>query len=172
MHTDSRTGQLLHEDHHRVIDLLNALDACLDAWLEGRTDDGAVPVASAADRALLAALAKEFGEDLERHFALEEDALFPAIAAAGAYELTTDLAADHEALRPVARRFARLCTLVLRNDADGGFDEESWPLFQHFSRQLSEGLVLHIQKEETTLLAAIDAVLPPDQDMALAGAYR
>ena len=29
MHTDSLTGHILHDDHHRVLDLLNRLDAFL-----------------------------------------------------------------------------------------------------------------------------------------------
>lgn len=153
MHTDSPTGRILHEDHHRAIDWLNALEARLAFW----TDDAPASPLGDPDRALLSALAEEFGEALEQHFALEEE-LFPAIAAAGAYELTADLAADHEELRPIARRFARFCALALRE----GFDEESWPAFRHFGQRLVEGLVLHIQKEETTLLAAIDALPAPD----------
>ena len=162
MHTDSQTGQLLHDDHHRTIDLLNAFEAYIE-----RTTEDRVPSFDTADRALLASLGKELGQSFERHFVLEEQCLFPAIAAAGAYELTADLLADHDALRPLGRRFARLCALALRE----GFDEESWPVFRHFGRQLIDGLVLHIQKEETALLGAIDAVLTPAQDATLARAY-
>lgn len=162
MHTDSRTGQLLHDDHHRAIDLLNAFEA----YLERTTEDDIPPLDPDA-RALLAALGKELGQDLERHFILEEQYLFPPIAAAGAYEMTADLSADHETLRPLVRRIARLCALALRE----GFDEESWPVFRHFGHQLIDSLVLHIQKEETALLSAVDAVLTPAQDVTLARAY-
>lgn len=162
MHTDSQTGQLLHDDHHRTIDLLNAFEAYIE-----RTSEDDVPSLDPDGRTLLATLGKELGQDLERHFLLEELALFPPIAAAGAYEMTADLMADHEALRPLARRLARLCALALRE----GFDEESWPVFRHFGHQLIDGLVLHIQKEETALLSAVDAVLTPAQDVALARAY-
>ncbi|QCO18495.1 hemerythrin domain-containing protein (plasmid) [Azospirillum brasilense] len=162
MHTDSKTGQLLHDDHHRTIDLLNAFEA----YLERMEDD--IPHLDADGRGLLATLGKELGQDLERHFLLEEQCLFPPIAAAGAYEMTADLSTDHEALRPLVRRIARLCALALRE----GFDEESWPAFRHFGHQLIDGLVLHIQKEETALLSAVDAVLTPSQDVALARAYR
>lgn len=163
MHTDSRTSQLLHDDHHRTIDLLNAFEAYIE-----RTTEDEVPHLDSDGRALLATLGKELGQDLERHFILEEQCLFPPIAAAGAYGMTADLTADHETLRPLVRRIARLCALALRE----GFDEESWPVFRHFGHQLIEGLVLHIQKEETALLAAVDAVLTPAQDVTLARAYR
>lgn len=163
MHTDSQTGQLLHDDHHRTIDLLNAFETYLE-----RTREDEIPHLDADGRVLLATLGKELGQDLERHFILEERCLFPPIAAAGAYEMTADLSADHEALRPLFRRIARLCALALRE----GFDEESWPVLRHFGQQLIDGLVLHIQKEETALLSAVDAVLTPAQDVALARAYR
>lgn len=162
MHTDSKTGQLLHDDHHRTIDLLNAFEAYLE-----RTTEDDIPHLDVDGRVLLATLGKELGQDLERHFLLEEQWLFPPIAAAGAYEMTADLSTDHEALRPLVRRITRLCALALRE----GFDEESWPVFRHFGQQLIEGLVLHIQKEETALLSAVDAVLTPAQDVSLARAY-
>lgn len=161
MHADSRTGQLLHEDHHRVIDLLNALDRFLA--LAGEAEPPACDGPDA--RKLLTALSAELGRELERHFALEE-ALFPRIAAAGAYELTADLDADHQTLLPLARRLARLCDLALRE----GFDEETWPVFRYFGRELVDGLVLHIQKEEGSLLAAVDEVLTPEQDAQFADA--
>ncbi|PWC59672.1 hypothetical protein TSH7_19945 [Azospirillum sp. TSH7] len=162
MHTNSQTGQLLHDDHHRTIDLLNVFEAYLQ-----RTPEDDVPTLDVDGRALLATLGKELGQDLERHFILEEQGLFPPIATAGAYEMTADLEADHEALRPLVRRLARLCALALRE----GFDEESWPVFRHFGHQLIDGLVLHIQKEETALLSAVDDVLTPAQDVTLASAY-
>ena len=162
MHTDCQTGQLLHDDHHRTIDLLNAFEAYLE-----RTGEDDIPHLDADGRVLLATLGKELGQDLERHFLLEEQWLFPPIAAAGAYEMTADLSTDHEALRPLVHRVARLCALALRE----GFDEESWPVFRHFGQHLIDGLVLHIQKEETALLSAVDAILTPAQDSALARAY-
>ncbi|MBP2316341.1 hemerythrin domain-containing protein [Azospirillum soli] len=162
MHTESQTGQLLHDDHHRTIDLLNTFEACIE-----RTTEDHIPPLGPEDRALLATLGTELGQSLERHFMLEEEFLFPPIAAAGAYEMTADLLADHETLRPLAQRLARLCALALRE----GFDEESWPVFRHFGRELIDGLVLHIQKEETALLGAVDAVLTPAQDATLAQAY-
>lgn len=148
MHTDSLIGQRFHDDHHRVIDLLNDLDAFLTG-----AGEGGIPEPAAIPSTLLPALEEELGTELDRHFA-EEEALFPAIAAAGGHELTADLSADHESLRPLARRLARLCALVRRE----GFDAESWPVFAHFGGELVEGLVLHIQKEESSLLPAIDAI--------------
>lgn len=49
MHTDSQTGQLLHDDHHRTIDLLNAFEAYLE-----RTTEDDIPRLDADGRALLA----------------------------------------------------------------------------------------------------------------------
>ncbi len=155
MHTESPTGQRIHDDHHRVVALLNDLEAFLD----GTRDDDAPALAAAPDRRLLAALEAELGAGLADHFDTEEE-LFPAIAAAGGHELTADLMADHAALRPLATRLARLSALALRD----GFDEESWAVFRSFSRNLIEGLVLHIQKEETTLLAVVDALLLPAEE--------
>ncbi|WP_257792293.1 hypothetical protein [Azospirillum humicireducens] len=41
MHTDSLTGRILHDDHHRVLDLLDRLDALLPAD-DDRTFAGAM----------------------------------------------------------------------------------------------------------------------------------
>lgn len=48
MHTESRTGQLLHEDHHRLIDLLNELETHLERWKDKR-----LPVPDAAEHQAL-----------------------------------------------------------------------------------------------------------------------
>jgi hemerythrin-like domain-containing protein len=160
MHTDSLTGQILHEDHHRVLDLLNRLDA-----LFARHGEDALPVLTAEDRDSIAVLAAELDGPLERHFAAEE-ALFPALAAAGGHEWTADLLDDHEHIRPVARRLGRFCALALRE----GFDWESWPVFRSFGEELVRALFLHIQKEETTLVPATDTLLSADDDRAFAKA--
>ncbi|MBP2301158.1 hemerythrin domain-containing protein [Azospirillum picis] len=165
MHTDSLTGQILHDDHHRVLALLDGLEAFIGRYGE----DTLPPPPCGEDRIRLAALAEELDSGpiggLERHFAVEE-ALFPALAAAGGHELTADLLADHAHILPIARRLGRLCRLGLRD----GFDAELWPVFRGFADELVRSLPLHIQKEETTLLPATDALLTSQDDRLLAGA--
>ncbi|PWC35899.1 hemerythrin domain-containing protein [Azospirillum sp. TSO35-2] len=162
MHTDSLTGRILHDDHHRVLDLLDRLEAFL-----GRHAGDAVPppLAASPDRALVATLADELDGGLDGHFAAEE-ALFPALAAAGGHELTAALLTDHAHILPLARRLGRLCRLALRE----GFDSETWPVFHSFGGELVDALVAHIETEETTLLPATDALLSPADDAAFAGA--
>jgi hypothetical protein len=64
MHTDSQTGQLLHDYHHRTIGLLNAFEGYIE-----RTAENRIPVLDAPeDRDLLAARGEELGQGLERHF--------------------------------------------------------------------------------------------------------
>lgn len=160
MHTDSLTGRILHDDHHRVMELLDRLEA-----LFGRHGEDSLPVLTAEERDTVAALAAELDGPLESHFSAEE-ALFPALAVAGGHEWTADLLDDHEHMRPIIRRLGRFCALALRE----GFDWDSWPVFRSFGEELVRALVLHIQKEETTLVPATDALLSAEEDRAFASA--
>ncbi|WP_042703348.1 hemerythrin domain-containing protein [Azospirillum sp. B506] len=162
MHTDSLTGRLLHDDHHRVMDLLDRLDT-----LFGRHGGDSLPVLTAEERNIVVDLAAELDGPLESHFAAAE-ALFPVLASAGGHEWTADLLEDHEHMRPIARRLGRFCALALRE----GFDRDSWPVLRSFGEELVRVLVLHIQKEETTLVPATDALLSAEEDRAFSAAMN
>jgi hypothetical protein len=58
--------------------------------------------------------------------------------------------------------------LALKND----FEPETWLAFRGFARALVRDLIFHIQKEETSLLPAIEDALDAATDQRLAAAYR
>jgi hemerythrin-like domain-containing protein len=163
MHASTETGRLLHADHHRTIDLVNRVEAFV-----AETSDEIVAAVAPAVRALLEDMHQFLAEELEPHFEFEEQAVFPIVRAGGAYALAAALVEEHAAIRPLARRVRAVCARALQE----GFDPETWPVFRVFAKVLADRMVLHLQKEETTLLQAIDAALGADGDRRLAKVYR
>jgi len=164
MHASTETGRLLHEDHHRTIDLVNRVEA----FLAETSDETVAAITSSAVRALLEDMHQFLAEELEPHFEFEEQAVFPIVRAGGAYALAAALVDEHAAIRPLARRVRAVCAQALQE----GFDAEIWPVFRVFAEALADRMVFHLQKEETTLLQAIDAALGADGDRMLAKIYR
>lgn len=166
MHAATQTGRLLHADHDRTADMLNRLEAHLE-----QAEARGIPdlAEDAGVRALVADLNLLLEEELGHHFDFEEQALFPLVAAGGAYELVTTLSNEHEAMRAVGRRLQRYCALALRD----GFDEDGYAAFVHFGWDITEKLERHLQVEETVFLEAVDTLLlaAPEEDARLARAY-
>jgi iron-sulfur cluster repair protein YtfE (RIC family) len=136
----------LHEEH----------DATLALW--GRVE--AALVSGRNDPALLSAAAAALGHELGSHFEFEENELFPRLAAAGEGDIGELLREEHEAIRAAGRRFM---TLVSQNPADPGLK----PL----GLELAERLFAHVQKEEMSLLPALEDLLDQAADAELAAAY-
>lgn len=166
MQTNTHTGRLVHDDHHRTADMLNRLEAHLnEAETRGipSLDDPQV-------RALVTDLSAMLDRELGAHFDFEEQAVFPLVAEGGAYELTRLLTDEHEAMRPIGRRLQRYCALALAE----GFDEDSYAAFVHFGWDLTDRLTRHLQTEEGNLLPALEILLldSPALDEPLAAGYR
>jgi hemerythrin-like domain-containing protein len=136
----------LHEEHEASLALCSRLEASLAA---GRSD-------AALMRAAAAALAGE----VERHFSFEEAELFPRLSAAGEGDLVELLQEEHLAIRAVAERFI---SLVKANPLDAGL--------KPVGLELAERLASHAQKEEMSLLPALDDLLDEGADHELASAY-
>jgi hemerythrin-like domain-containing protein len=136
----------LHEEHEASLALCSRLEATLAA---GRGD-------AALMRAAAAALAGE----IERHFAFEEAELFPRLSAAGEGDMVELLLEEHVAIRASAARFI---ALVKANS----FQNE----LRVVGLELAERLASHAQKEEMSLLPALDDLLDEGADHELASAY-
>jgi iron-sulfur cluster repair protein YtfE (RIC family) len=136
----------LHEEHVATLALCSRLEATLAA---GKTD----PVLM---RAAAAALAGE----IERHFAFEESDLFPRLRAAGEGEMADLLHEEHVTIRAAAQQFI---ALVKSNPLDPGL--------KPVGLELAERLASHAQKEEMSLLPALDQLLDEGADHELACAY-
>lgn len=136
----------LHEEHEATLALCSKLEAALAA---GRSD---APLM----RAAAAALAGE----VERHFAFEETELFPRLAAAGEGDIAELLQEEHVAIRAAAARFIALVK-------ENSFKNE----LRVVGLELAERLASHAQKEELSMLPALDDLLEEELDHELASAY-
>jgi len=141
-----QVSRRLHEEHEASIALCARLESSLAA---GRSD-------AALMRAAAAALAGE----VERHFAFEEAELFPRLAATGQGELVELLLEEHVAIRAAAARFVA----AVKHDPLGAN-------LKPLGLEVAERLASHAQKEEMSLLPALDEVLDEETDHELASAY-
>jgi iron-sulfur cluster repair protein YtfE (RIC family) len=135
----------LHEEHQATLALWARVEATLAA---GRSDP-----------ALMRSAAASLAEEIERHFAFEENELFPRLAEAGEGDIAELLEEEHAAIRAAALRFIAL------SKAD--FSKE----MQVCGLELAERLVSHVQKEEMSMLPALDDLLDEAADAELAVAY-
>ena len=106
-------------------------------------------------------------DEAECHFNFEEEHLFPRFSQLADPGIPAMLRAEHEAIRPLARR---LVELGGQAGADG-FGAESWREFHQIGRELIERETFHVQKEEMGFLPALDQMLSPDDASQLAEIY-
>ena len=145
MQYNRQISRRLHEEH----------DATLALW--GRVEQAVVTGAS--DPALLQRASAALADELTRHFAFEEQELFPRLAAAGESDIATLLEEEHASIRASAERFAKLA----KHPSD--------PQFRSIALALVEQLVAHVQKEEMALLPMLDDLLDEQADFELTAAY-
>ena len=141
-----QVSRRLHEEHQATLALWTRLETSL--------------AAGKADATLMRSAAASLGEEIGRHFAFEETALFPRLAAAGEGDIAELLSEEHEAIRAAGRRFI---ALVKENPADA--------TLKALALELAERLVSHVQKEEMSMLPALDDLLDDETDGALALQY-
>ena len=147
MHANaSQVSRRLHEEHVAVIALCGRLEASL--------------ASGKPDAALLRAALAAIDEEVERHFVFEERELFPRLKEAGEGDLVDLLLEEHASVRDAARRFAA----AARQDPPGA---ELRPAGLEFAERLSS----HAQKEEMSLLPALDNLLDESTDAELILGY-
>ncbi|WP_431857477.1 hemerythrin domain-containing protein [Azospirillum sp.] len=164
LHVNSRIGQLLHADHLTTLGTLQELEELL-------VGQGATPpdLAKPAVRAALETLVAVVKGEVSRHFGFEENHLFPVLADAGQMGMTMLLISEHRAILPVAEVAGELAGAAL---ASGSFTPEDWAEFREAGLEFCERELFHIQKEEMGLLAAVAALVGPDEDARLAGVFE
>jgi len=141
-----QVNRRLHEEHVAVIALCARLEASLAS---GRPDDALL-------RAALAAI----DDEVERHFAFEEAELFPRLKETGEGDLVELLLEEHAAVRDAARRFATAAKQT-------PYGAELRPAGLEFAERLAS----HAQKEEISLLPALEDLLDADTDAELIAGY-
>jgi len=146
MELNRQITRRLHEEHEATLALWSRLEASL--------------AANKMDGALLKRAAASLADELDRHFAFEEDELFPRLAAAGEADIGELLADEHAAIREAGREFMSL--------VKGRADE---PRLRPLGLELAERLIAHVQKEEMSLLPSLDDLLDEAADGELMQTY-
>lgn len=164
MFETTRTGSLLHREHETTLATLNQLESLLTRQSFKKPADMADPKAQTAVRDAVATLANEIG----RHFAFEEEHLFPLLSETGEDDIGEFLREEHDSIRPLAEEVVNLGSAALKS----GFDEATWKRFHQAASELIEREIYHIQKEEMSVLAAISSVLDEAADRELAARYE
>jgi hemerythrin-like domain-containing protein len=156
---------LLHAEHMHTVEALQDLEEFLANQTARRVPDARTAEVRGILSGLIATVAAEVG----RHFAFEEDHLFPLLLEKGEGGIAALLTEEHAAILPLAQGLAGRAAKAM---ADGGFTAEGWTSFHAQGMELCEREISHIQKEEMGLLAAIATYVDADTDRNLAALYQ
>lgn len=146
MEFNRHISRRLHEEHEATLALWGRVEASLAAGKH--------------DVLLLRSAAGALAYELEHHFRFEEEALFPRLAAAGEGDIAELLQEEHAAIREAGRQFIALLA-----------GDPAHPQVKILGLELVERLVAHVQKEEMSLLPALEDLVDEDADGELAAAY-
>lgn len=156
MDFNRRISRRLHEEHEATLALWGRLEQTLALR-------GAKPPTE-EDLRLMRDCAAQLADEVTRHFAFEEDALFPRLVASGEGDIAELLAEEHAAIRSAALRFSELAY-------PGATPQARWNELRALALELAERLVSHVQKEEMSLLPSLEDLLDEETDRELAGSY-
>ena len=144
--------------------------ALLDRFEQGLAGRGRVWPPAAGDTVwpeLARAVAAALETEVTRHFAFEEERLFPRLREGGADDMATLLAEEHVVILEVAGRVDSL----LRRAGSSGLDPAGWQALRVGGRELCERLAAHAHKEDSALLPLLDELLDEDLDRELFYGY-
>jgi len=163
MEFQRQISRKLYEEHIAVIGLLERFGQAL-AGLKAQQQPAA---SDALWSVLLAQLGSALQHEITRHFALEEDQLFPLLHARGEGELAELLLEEHEAIREVAHPLLELVSRARLGELDGA----GWRSLKANGLELVERLTSHAQKEQGALVPLVDEMLDERTDDALWNEY-
>jgi len=160
---DRQVCRILHEEHEAVLALLGRVEQVFAhaaaAWPPQRVE---------ADLArLLGDLKHGLSHEVTRHFALEEEQLFPLLRKAGEGDLVELLLEEHAAVRDVAVALLPLLPRALA----GELSPPQWDALRRHALELAERLGAHARKEELSLVPILDETLDEDRDREIALHY-
>lgn len=141
-----QVNKRLHEEHEAAIALCTRLESAL--------------ARAKSDAALMREAAAALAGEVERHFAFEDAELFPRLSAAGEGDLVGLLEEEHAAIRAAAARFIA----AVKKDPAA-------PSLAPIGLEVAERLASHAQKEEMSMLPALEVILDEDTDLELASTY-
>ena len=155
----SELGAVMHEEHFRTLVLICGLEN----RVTGDFADRPIDPNDAEDRSLLDNLVVGL-EEIIGHNAFEEAVLFPLLKNVGADDLAVLLTQEHFAMGPLAKRLRATAADILER----GTSADRWTAFRDAATEFATHLMLHLQKEETTIVQRLDSLLDPELDHALA----
>ncbi len=156
-------GRMLHEEHLRTLELMNAIEM----RISGKQQNRRLDTADADDERLLRDVLAIVDQEINRHFRFEEDVLFPVLDTAGAGDMTRLLIQEHAGIRPLAETLRTLSATVLEN----GCDDDTWRKFRYAAMDLVHAVMFHIQKEEMGLIQKLGFFTDRDTDKSLSARY-
>jgi hemerythrin-like domain-containing protein len=160
--TSNRVVGTLHDEHRATLAVLDRLDAFIARERRG------VPAAGSEANALaLREIANAVESEVKRHFEFEERHLFTFLEALGDAAIGAHLRSEHDAMRPIGERLATLA----RAAANAAFDAAGWQEFRRLAAELSERMVMHIQKEEMALLPLLEESMDAETELRLYDTY-
>jgi iron-sulfur cluster repair protein YtfE (RIC family) len=159
----SKLGQLMHEEHFRMLVLICGVENRVGGRAGERPADPSDP----EDRQLLEDLVSGLGE-IGGHNAFEENVLFPLLKDSGPAELTALLTHEHATMAPMVERLRTVATDILTN----GRSASRWREFCAAVRELASELMFHLQKEEMVVVQQLGSYLKPSVDQMLALRYQ
>jgi iron-sulfur cluster repair protein YtfE (RIC family) len=163
MNFANRISQTLHEEHRATIALMERVEQLLSRYRRNTPP----PSADQGVAQLMSELSIALEAEIKRHFAFEEESLFPYLQAAGDDAIGAHLTDEHNAIRPIGAEVAKLA----RDAAALGFDESTWLQFRRLGQELCDRLLTHVQKEEMALLPLLDEGMDAETEARLFQEY-
>ena len=157
----NRVNQTLHDEHSATTALVQRLQRVITRYRHSLLSDDDPAIAQ-----LLTDLSSGAAE-VERHFAFEEQALFPYLDALGEMAIGVHLTAEHVALRALWVRLAGLARELAAQD----LDEAKWTEFRRVGGELCEPMLAHVQKEEMALLPLLEEYMDAPTEVRLYQEY-
>lgn len=155
----TRLGQVLHEEHFRIL-----VSICeLQNRVSGKAGGKAFEPGNDDDTEEINGLIS-FLDGVLAHDAFEEDVVFPQIRADGNGLLADQLAEEHMAIEPATHRLRALAVEILRH----GPGEGRWTEFRQVAESLFAQMLRHLEMEEELILQRLHHLLDTATDHRLA----
>jgi len=162
MRFTNRVNQTLHDEHNATSALVRRVQQAIAGHRHAPpgADDHAVAL-------LVKDLSGGAAAEVERHFAFEEQALFPYLDGMGDEAIGVQLTEEHNALRPLWTRLAALA----REIATQGIDEARWSEFRRVGDALCAPMLAHVENEEMALLPLLEESMDAQTELRLHEEY-
>lgn len=159
----NRISQTLHQEHETVVALMQRLEQLLARHRR----DAAPDTNDRAVAQFLTDLSVALTAEVERHFAFEENQIFPYLDGIGESAIGSHLMDEHNAIRPLGARI----TVLARDASARGFEAAEWAEFSRVGGELCERMLMHVQKEEMALVPLVNEAMDGDTEARLYEEY-